>query len=279
MKLVKKVSIPLVASIFLSACSSSIVPREEYDHSHSKAWNIVSAADMVTGINDTKLPKNNSSKGVYDAAFVLSGFYSGLNGVGNLSGGLYNLGWSIFEPSKHGARNTLIGWLPVEKAKTEEEARAVFLEEVTNAIKLSFDELNIKYEESYKDSSTKYLVVLDYKDWGCTEDSYCAFNAKIYEPDMAYTPPFLDPSGTGKSWAFRGNSGVYFNFLNLGKNLFAENPNTVDQVRLNALISKHLPDYAYIYIAPNKTKDSEGNKVKIPYLLEKGKPQLFIVPQ
>jgi hypothetical protein len=51
------------------------------------------------------------------------------------------------------------------------------------------------------------------------------------------------------------------------------------QQAIYAAISKQLPDWAYLYLAPKSVELENGDKVAFPYLLGQGKPEFFAYPE
>lgn len=270
----KKFLSSIAIIVTITGCSSSgPYPTQEYRDDHSRAWNIVQAGDMAVGISDSKRPKDVSTDALYNSAFILSGFSSSIAGISGFAGGTFNLGFSLLSPKAQGARNTLLAWLPKDEAQTPEEARQVILSYATQAIKSSLDELGIKYVDGVKQTRLSQIVVNDYPEWNCSAEFACQFYAQVAEPVNGVTPSAMKTKSE-TTWFLSGNSSRDYSFIYAG-----HRKNTVDQIKLNGLISKYLPEFMYIYIAPHKVSDSEGNDLAFPYLLEKGKVELFIYPE
>jgi len=61
-----------------------------------------------------------------------------------------------------------------------------------------------------------------------------------------------------------GNSGFDYSLI-----YTCYKTNTVAQIKMSVLISKYLPVFMYIYIAPKKVENSNRDNLPFPYLLEK----------
>lgn len=85
--------------------------------------------------------------------------YVGLSGI---SGGAYNLAFSLLSPKAQGSRKTLLVWLPKDEEKTAEEAQQVMLTDSVEAIKSALDELGVDYVEGVKQTHLSQIVVNDY---------------------------------------------------------------------------------------------------------------------
>ncbi|HFU9958896.1 TPA: hypothetical protein ACH7R7_002541 [Escherichia coli] len=79
--------------------------------------------------------------------------------------------------------------------------------------------------------------------------------------------------GLGLSNAIRHKTA--YNFVNVGNGAASHAP----QQAIYAAISKQLPAWAYLYLAPKSVELDNGEKVAFPYLLDQGKAELFVYPE
>ncbi|MGK4305287.1 hypothetical protein ACSMFS_15895 [Shewanella xiamenensis] len=87
---------------------------------------------------------------------------------------------------------------------------------------------------------------------------------------MGAAPDFV--SGVqGAAYAFTSGHETVYNFVNVGNGTASHAP----QQTIYAAISKQLPTWAYLYLAPKSVGLENGDKVAFPYLLEQGKPEFF----
>ncbi|HCU4631747.1 TPA: hypothetical protein OUV43_004938, partial [Escherichia coli] len=84
------------------------------------------------------------------------------------------------------------------------------------------------------------------------------------------------PSGVqGTAYAFTSGHETAYNFVNVGNGAASHAP----QQAIYAAISKQLPAWAYLYLAPKSVELDNGEKVAFPYLLDQGKAELFVYPE
>jgi hypothetical protein len=82
---------------------------------------------LVTGISDSKIAKDDLKRltdtKTFGAAYTLSGYMSPNLGMTNWQGGALNLlNWAI-GPKQHGARSSLIAWMPENEATNAKKAQ------------------------------------------------------------------------------------------------------------------------------------------------------------
>jgi hypothetical protein len=97
---------------------------------------------------------------------------------------------------------------------------------------------------------------------------------KIIAPRTGTAPNFVS-GAQGAAYAFTSGHETQYNYVNVGNGAASHAP----QQAIYAAISKQLPAWAYLYLAPKAVKLENGDKVAFPYLLEQGKPELFVYPQ
>jgi len=99
--------------------------------------------------------------------------------------------------------------------------------------------------------------------------SYCNIVFKVRHPrKLDSTPHYI---GDGKTWFFDPMESKYTAPIFIDKYGFQFN-----QLDMMISISKHLPAWVYIYLAPNEVRISEKEKLKMPLILNKGNVHLFI---
>lgn len=86
---------------------------------------------------------------MFDAAYVLSGYTSPQLGMTNWQGSLVNLAnWAI-GPKQHGARNSLIAWIPAKEADLRADAQTKFLSHVKVSIESALSDLDADFTLLY----------------------------------------------------------------------------------------------------------------------------------
>jgi hypothetical protein len=102
----------------------------------------------------------------------------------------------------------------------------------------------------------------------------CSVKVKIIEPRTGTAPNFV--SGVqGTAYAFTSGHETQYNYVIVSNGATSHAP----QQAIYAAISKQLPAWAYLYLAPKSVNLENGDKVAFPYLLEQGKPELFVYPK
>ncbi|MBW3762671.1 hypothetical protein GL272_19795 [Aeromonas veronii] len=252
---------------------------------HSRAYNIAEAGGLKTGIQDASVPRDQLERLTdtksFGAAYVLSGYVApSLAGLSNWQGGLVNLAnWAI-GPKQHGSRNSVIAWMPASEAASSADAQAKFISHVKFSVESSLTDLGAEFTLLYdKDGNLTYQFYKN--EWGCPTwtngkskvSDMCSIKVRIAEPLRGAAPTFV-AGVQGDAYAFTSGHDTQFNFINVTNGTGAHAP----EQAVYAKISQHLPTWSFIYLAPNKVTLENGDKVKFPYLLEKGKPELFVYP-
>ncbi|PPC77821.1 hypothetical protein C4K68_08550 [Pokkaliibacter plantistimulans] len=265
----------------LSGCAST--GSYEYKTNHSRAYNIAEAGGLVTGIQDASVPRDTLERltdtKTFGAAYVLSGYMSPKLGMTDWQGGLINLAnWAI-GPKQHGSRNSLIAWMPEEEASSTTDAQAKLLSHVKVSIEESLSSLGADYALLYEKGGD-FTYHFYKQEWKCPKwkdgiskiSDMCSIRVRVIEPRKSSSPAFLSPAKT--SYAFTSGGATQYNRINISNG----SNSVVPQQIIYAEISKKLPTWVYLYLSPNSVQMEDGNKVNIPYLLEAGKPELFIYP-
>lgn len=271
----------LFFTISIFGCTST---PTSFDYEHSKAYNIARAGGLSSGIEDAELNDSDiadSSINILDTGFVASGYMQpqfGLSSLQNLSVNAISI---LSQPDSHGSRNSIMAWMPINEADSTESAKDAFISYIKESIYKSMNSLSDDYELVFSsDNNLSYFF--SNESWGCPSfrkepnvENICRLRVKIFEPDSGLAPDFLISNPENKErYIFSGEDGFFYNTINL--KLPASS--SVPSYDLYSTISKNLPSWSYIYIAPNKSITSDNNKIKFPYLLNSGKSELFIKP-
>lgn len=283
----KKVLITTVALAVsaLTGCVTSNYEPTKYEINHSRAYNIAKAGALVTGIQDTSVPKDELERltdtKTFRAAYVLSGYVSPQLNMTNWQGGLVNLlNWTI-GPKQHGGRNSLISWMPASEAVSSEDAQAKMLSRVKISVERSLTNLDAKFALLYEENGN--LVYHFYKqDWNCPTwvdgkseiSDMCAIKVRIVKPRTGIAPEFVH-GVSSQIYAFTSGHDTQYNRINV---INGHNSHTPQQM-IYAELSRNLPAWVYLYLAPKQVSLETGDKVAFPYLLEQGKPEFFVYSQ
>lgn len=270
----------------LSGCAStSSYEPSVYKANKSRAYNIAEAGGLVTGIQDASVPRDKLERltdtKTFGAAYVLSGYTSPQLGMANWQGGMVNLAnWAI-GPKQHGARNSLIAWMPAEDAASPADAQTKFLSHVKVSIESALTDLGADFT-LLQDENGRLTYQFYKNEWGCPTwvngqskaADMCSVKVKLVEPRIGVAPDFVS-SVQGSAYAFTSGHETAYNFVNVSNGTTSHAPQQV----IYAAISKQLPAWAYLYLAPKSVELENGNKVTFPYLLEQGKAELFVYPE
>ncbi|WP_234813278.1 hypothetical protein [Candidatus Hamiltonella defensa] len=196
-------------------------------------------------------------------------------------GGLLSLAnWAI-GPKQHGARNSLIAWMPSKEAVSPIDAQAKMLSHVKVSIESTLSGLGADFSLIYeKNGNLRYHF---YKDkWKCPTwvngqskiADMCSIRVRIVEPLTGSAPRFI--SGVkGPVYAFTSGHETQYNYIVVTNGTASHAPQKI----IYTALSKQLPAWAYLYLAPKTVHLENGEKIKFPYLLEKGTPEFFVYPK
>ena len=288
MKLKKLLLLGLAVSLLASCQKHFEEEHLKYDVTKSKALNIALLTGLTTvehgSIVDSE-PVGHSSNGGKGAAMTAGAFdlLTGGGGLGLMTSFMFN----IYQPEWE---NHVFAWMPQDMAKDEEEAASVMSKLIDKAIKSSLpkgteiikNDVAVKYKAFSDDTRT----TLFYREGsgsinGVVTEVYVPrkvngnanFNALpsyywSYMKTSSDTSPLIKvmPALDGDFWQKRFLPEFY------KEKKITPLMRIEAQRKLLAVISKNLPSWVYIYIAPNlKTKEPA-------YFLNQGKKLYFIKP-
>ncbi len=266
--------------ILLTGCASTSTPIQ-YDNSHSRAHNIAHAGGLYQ-TEDKIIPMKDFE------AFKLAKTAAGntlllTSSVGarlELSEGLgLGLLTSLLEQPDTASRNSIIAWMPIQEATSSRHAQQKLLYHFNVAIETVLQEQSIHYERTNGNSEQKiefYFHSADYQcpkyQAGMTDQDLCYITAEVFEPRRTIPPSFV--SDGQESYAFESNYHVYYQRFRISPG----NNSDIPYDALYAAISSKLPDWIFIYIAKGNIHFGKETIIA-PYLLESGKPLLFVVAE
>jgi hypothetical protein len=273
--------LPMAAAILFTGCASIMDRQFAYQHDHSKAYNVARAGDLFEGIKDTAVPIGQSqalSNAVLTTGYAGANFLNPQLGMSNWTIGGLSLLDSFLAPDSHSERNSLLAWMPIDMADSDEEAQAVMLEAVKQSSIAALGQLGIENKSIY---STEEFVSIDIlnESWGCYDfkaykergANRCRIKIYIFEPFKHKTPDFVSES-RDEIWKFRANHKYDYNRIHFDIDEGSDVP--TDQIYQQ--ISKLLPSWAYLYVAPRKIKNDGKTDYTFPYILNEGEINLFV---
>lgn len=273
----KLIYLSIAISLVITGCASTSEPVV-YDSSHSRAYNIAQAGGLYD-VKDKKVPRADyeslSFAGDATANTLLFTSSAGLGmslsegfGIGLLTAALDNP-----DPAQ---RNSIMAWMPQPDAESSEQAQKLLIEQVTQAMSETLDELGAGYEKTSAtdDEITEFYFYND--ELGCpkyeqgmTNRDLCYMRAQIIEPYLHVSPEFVESST--QAYTFSSNHKYRYHRFRVTAGKTA----TLPLEQIYASVSKKLPEWVYLYIASGNLQFGEQS-VTVPYLLEQGKPHLFI---
>lgn len=299
-----KLIIALIASTLLVGCASS--PKmHKYDSKHSDAWNLAWPADIK--IADAKVPKNGPvapERGLAGAATAGTltylkpppGFSPGFGA------GLAALAW-ISEQERVSQRSRIVAWVPKSEADSPEAATKLFFDLTKDALRQVMQDYD--YPSPYSvagfgersNPNTSYFVGSHYgllSGGECSgralgdndRDVQCAirvsFTANLSGPPGQNVVEDVAPERLGGYPAWRVTGTIQRSFMDTREGSATWYPR-LPEVEIYTELSKKLPEWSYIYIAPkySSIRNDSGDYqwLMFPVLLYRGEPLYFIRPE
>lgn len=292
----------------LSGCSYQrpawFTAEEErvYDHNYSRALNIAKLFNLH--VPETELPKGVS----YDKSLLVDGTFNtamlnvpnqfgatGLTAAG-IGFGVAFLGDAL-KQEEFEEVDSIFGYVPIKKAKTEKEATEYLMKVVSQAtikaIKKLYPEYQIKtyggpywrYAKGsfiYDVDQLRYDIELINKKYNCLPldkrensfDKKCEISLAFAVPEKQTTlTPVINNSKT-PVWKMSADKLWEEDIIKtIDLNLGSDTRSNINKLDLYPEIAKQLPKYTYMYIASTRTKDG---KRSAPMILEGNKVMFFI---
>lgn len=279
----------LLASALVTGCVSK---STQYNSQWSKARNLTASAGMNRQMHDQQLPATAYSKEGQLLDYKLGsithpayGSASGVSGVAIAPYGAFKRfywGWSI-PGASHRNTHRLFAWMPKNKAPDAQAARQSFETLLTRAATAVLEDMQYQLQPV----KTPYTHLgVPFRQWYLERaGSLCSFEQmncvlSIYIPEPAgpvITPAFAFYATAGqKAWLFHLADEARYPRVTLSQ---GDGLKTMEEHVFYQKLSARLPGWAYLYMAPNQVAVGENNRtIDYPYILEKGKPLLFIRP-
>lgn len=250
--------------------------------SASFAMSVAKAAGLDSKLQDQEVPKdtihNVTDSAGYGLAMTLSGYKSPVTGVSQLQGAGLNFAAWVLAPSAASAKNHVLVWVPANLASTPEEAGNVLKQtlqdaEVKAATEMGYTTRTWSAAGGIPYFGTRYVRLFSEKNDNCKNETQkpCALLASARAASGQVTAPdFL--SFKGNAWFFDPTAST---FPEVGWN---KDYVGIEELKMLLTISKYLPDWIYLYFAPNKVRLDATKKVKTPMMMNSGKIYYFITP-
>ena len=272
-----------ISALFFAAfLNTGCIYIPTYDESHSKAYNFSHAGEIDVIGMDQEVPEEeyHSLSTAVDTASNMTLFMSSAGlGLNALSGFGLGFATALFGPEKSYARNSLFAWMPIELASTETEARSVTMRYIRESVESALKRMGTEiYAVREKDDGYRIKYLLTNNNWGCKINncSITVYLKRAYiQPN---TPKFISEFIDIKSketYLFAANSLTNYSYIKIKGSEDSKIPENV----FYSKVSSSLPEWVFLYIAPEKVSTQDGKKIPFPYLLSKGKQHLFITPK
>lgn len=280
----------LIITALLTGCISP--QKSFYNDQWSKAKNLTHAAGLDQQIYDQQLPASayNEEGQLLDyklgnVSHPAYGSASGVVGVSVLPSGPFESfywGWTIPGISHH-KEHRLFGWMPKDMASNTSNARASMEIMLSRASLAILKEMGYRHEEA---PNAYQHEGIQFKQWFLgQEGGHCSIKRKncvlsLYIPDpygLGEAPSFSFYSiASEPAWFFAADDDSTYPRLVIAE---GEGRKSIEQSVFYQKLSARLPGWVYFYMPPNEIGTGENNRtVAYPYVLEKGKPLLFIRP-
>ena len=276
-------------SVLLSGCVSKAVT---YNEQWSKAKNLTNTAGLTRQMHDQQLPGTAYDKEGklldYKLGSISHPAYGGASGVTGINIAPYGAfetfywGWGV-PGASHRRNHRFFAWMPETKASDAEDARQIMEDMVTKTAISILKEMHYKLQLAKK----PYIHLgIPFKQWylegsdmQCTfKDMNCILSLYIPEPvGPVITPAFSFYATAGQNaWLFDLADEYRYPRVAITQ---GDGLKSVAENVFYQKLSARLPGWAYLYLAPDQVGVGENNKtISYPYVLEKGKPLLFLRP-
>ncbi|MDY0207817.1 MAG: hypothetical protein RBR82_14525 [Pseudomonas sp.] len=290
----KIISIVTIAALTLTGCAFDYTPK--YYESDSYAYNTSYTGGVSTGLKDRTAPKggigNFTQTVEFGAAYTAAGFVAPALGLSGLASGGINLLDMLIDDGPDAGRSTTFAWMPLSQASSKEEAQKKMVSHVKQAMEKTFETMGLEYSKiEHKDPSFIGFYVHN-DELNCPKDvkwekwhtdyffrpirtRACIVRASINMPMVATTPDVrMTNNPEEKSYRLVASQKKNFNAIHA----LSPKSSTLPENQIYTEISKNLPEWMFIYLAPKTVALADGSYVGFPYLLNQGKAHFFVYP-
>lgn len=263
----------------------------DYDPDASRAHNLAGAAGIH--IRDTAVSQDqygslmsDMSTTASNALLFNSSYGLGMTNWGSLGMGVMSTMFSEDDTNEH---NSLFGWMPASMADSEEDAAERFALVYAEAIEKHFADAEIELYTSDTQNLLKrsqgvvWSRLIIAPEYGCPDnrtmvDGHSSITREGVDASCKIAAVAATPRGVYEEvpQGVDVKSPAYFfssqNKINYSRFILVLNDSRIDPVATVSGISKHLPPWAFIYLAPERDKNP-------PIVFDQGQPELFVVPE
>ena len=268
----------LMAFAVLVTVGCSTTPTA-YKPQDSYALNVARAAGINAKLSDAELPEDSVSNITDSAGFgfamAASGYNTPIPGFSASQMAGMNFAAWLLAPEADSARNSLIAWMPESIAQNSpKEALAdLLLDAASRAVReLGFTPVQ-EIAKGGTDKTGIGIYVTGRNDGICLDNlhgkSNCWISFAIRDAELV-KPPAVLPDRQGLSWFFDPSANVYSRFV------FPKNHPGFNELELLLATSRHLPEWIYFYIAPNKVFAGVDQPIRVPLIIQQGRIHYFV---
>lgn len=280
----------LILVTVLAGCASK--DKIPYNEQWSKAKNLTNAAGINQKIYDQQLPAPAYTQEGKLLDYKLDNIshpaYGSASGVVGLSVNPYGpfekfyWGWTIPGVSHH-REHRMFAWMPEKMAFSTTNAQSVMETMLTRASLAILDEMGYQHELA---KTTYEHEGIPFRQWYIGQEGNhcvpkkknCVLSLYVPEPEAVERAPSFSfySIASEQTWFFSAEDEGRYPRLVLAE---GEGRESISENVFYQKLSARLPGWVYFYMAPNEVGVGENNRtVAYPYLLEKGKPLLFVRP-
>ena len=297
-KVLKKlimISTAAITGLTFTGCAFDYTPK--YYESSSYAKNTAYTGGVKTGLKDRTKPLggvgNFTQTVEFGAAYTAAGFVAPALGLSGLASGGINLLDMLIDDGPAAGRSATFAWMPLSQANSKEEAQKKIVSHVQQAMEKTFETMGLEYSKiEHKDPSFIGFYVHN-DELNCPRDvkwekwhtdyffrpvrtRACIVRASINMPIVAITPDVrMTNNPEEKSYRLVASQGKKnFNAIHA----LSPKSSTLPENQIYTEISKNLPEWMFIYLAPKTVALADGSYVGFPYLLNQGEAHFFVYP-
>lgn len=256
--------------VFANLTSCATAPVTTYNDKVSYASNLAAAAHAFT-IKDSEVPKDQlgdlDKKGISDIAWLGA---AGISPPPGVSQG-FSLGITtaalIFGPKDPAGKSRVLVWVPKDLVHTNETPKQVAVKTLSDAYKKTAEFYGLQSMAVDKEA---YLGFSSSKDLSKVGDNVLAF---VLADELKKEVDAPDIVGGKKSYLYTTDP-----YREYASNLIVGDFLSINNLEFLTKLSTELPEWIVMYFKPD-TVTINGSKNKFPFMMQKGKIHLFVIPK
>lgn len=276
----------LAIAIFSASLAACAAPQKSFSPERSLALNLAEAGG-IKHLEDQELSRedytrihSSGANAVANIGWAAASFSSpapGISGGWGLGLGLLSMVRSTNTPAKH---RQLVAWMPQDMAEDPSEAQTKMRDIAQDALDKTLLELGWDRSEFEKSRREDNIIVAttfrlpdpdECPDSSAPMSEQCVVGIYVQTPSVAEWSPHFLGHNSRPTYFFKADA-IYNGYASV----VGRGHKGVDIQRFYATLSKHMPDWSYLYIPPKSSMkaNSEGN-LDYPQLYYRGKMELF----